>query len=53
VHFPDHRILRTVTKKRMLKKLKGADDKSGILPSYLGLLNYGNTEKLKAKINRL
>ena len=52
VHFPDHSVLRTVTKKRMLKRLKSDHKKSGIVQSYLGLLGYGNTEKLKMYVKR-
>ncbi|MEK7194708.1 MAG: reverse transcriptase domain-containing protein [Patescibacteria group bacterium] len=49
VHFPDHRVLRTVTKRRMLKKL---EDNPGpeTTASYLGLLGHGNTRKLQIKI---
>jgi hypothetical protein len=48
VHFPDHRVLRTATKRRMLKKLGavGAESKY----SYLGMLKHGNTFKLRQKI---
>ncbi|HEY4528373.1 MAG TPA: reverse transcriptase/maturase family protein [Candidatus Paceibacterota bacterium] len=42
VHFPEHRILRTVTKRRMFRNIS---EKS--LPSYLGLLKWGNTYKLR------
>lgn len=41
VHFPDHRVLRTVTKKRMLKKLKPEN-----LTSYTGMLQWGSGRKL-------
>lgn len=45
VHFSDHRILRTTTKRRMLKKLE-VNDRREVLSSYLGLLKYGNTYRL-------
>lgn len=45
VHFSDHRILRTTTKRRMFKKLE-VDGRREVLSSYLGLLKYGNTYKL-------
>ena len=45
VHFPNCRILRTSTKKRMLKKLNQDN-----LSSYLGLLKHGNTHKIVEKI---
>ena len=46
IHFPDHRILRTATKRRMFKKLS-ISSKPESLNSYLGLLKHGNTFKLK------
>lgn len=52
VHFPNHRVLRTATKRRMFKNL-GGDSQSSTIQSYLGFLKYGNTEKLKNKISKL
>lgn len=50
VHFADYRVLRMVTKKRMMRNLA----RPGITPettqSYLGLLSHGNAKKLSAKI---
>ena len=46
VHFPDHRILRTTTKRRMLKNLSKNPTKEA-LASYLGFLKHGNTHKIK------
>lgn len=45
VHFPDHRVLRTITKRRMLKRVEPKN-----LDSYLGLLKHGNSYKLRRKI---
>lgn len=45
VHFRDHRVLRTTTKRRMLKNLS-RDAKSESVQSYLGLLQHGNARKL-------
>ncbi len=45
VHFPDHRVLRTTTKRRMMKRLL-VSDKQQVRQSYLGLLKHGNTYKL-------
>ncbi len=42
VNFPKNRILRTSTKRRMLSKINKDN-----LQSYLGLLQHGNTVKLK------
>ena len=44
-HFSDHRVLRTTTKRRMLKRL-GNSQKPETLWSYLGLLKHGNTQKI-------
>lgn len=49
VHFPNHRVLRTGTKRRMMKKLRDAY-RSETLESYVGLLNHGNAKKLQAEI---
>ena len=49
VHFTDHRILRTVTKKRMFRNLE-TNYKPEVLGSYLGLLSHGNTSRLKEKV---
>jgi RNA-directed DNA polymerase len=49
VHFPDHRVLRTVTKKRMIRNLR-KEFKLEAVQSYLGLLNHGNTYKIRRKI---
>lgn len=48
VHFPDHRLLRTATKRRMIRKLRS--EKIGSIRSYQGLLRHGNTYKLRASI---
>jgi retron-type reverse transcriptase len=49
VHFPKYRILRTATKRRMLKKMK-SNSKNETIQSYLGLLKHGNTYKLRKGI---
>ncbi|MCC7160638.1 group II intron reverse transcriptase domain-containing protein [Candidatus Nomurabacteria bacterium] len=49
VNFSKHRILRTTTKRRMLKNLK-QNPKEETKQSYLGMLSHGNTRKLKRKI---
>ena len=51
VHFPDHRVLRTTTKRRMFKRLRETKTIE-ILNSYLGLIKHRNTEKIKKKIFR-
>lgn len=49
VHFSDHRVLRTTTKRRMFKRLEESP-RSETLNSYLGLLKHGNTSGLKSNI---
>lgn len=45
VHFPDHRVLRGATKRRMIRTL--AEERSEPrLQSYRGLLSHGNAKKL-------
>ncbi len=46
VHFSDHRVLRTVTKKRMFRNVTSKPDSEVIRQSYLGLLTHGNGYKL-------
>ncbi len=48
VNFFDHRTLRTSTKKRMIKRI-AENPKTEVVCSYLGLINYGNTYKIKVK----
>lgn len=50
VHFPNHRVLRNATKKRMFRNLKQNEFKEGSLASYLGMLKHGNTFKIQKKI---
>lgn len=50
VHFPDHRVLRTSTKRRMFKRIGQTDGKKETVQSYLGLIGHGNTQKLRRKI---
>jgi retron-type reverse transcriptase len=49
VHFSDHRVLRTTTKRRMLKRMMN-NPKLQTIQSYLGMLSWGNTKKLRQKI---
>ena len=48
VHFPHHRVLRTATKKRIVKNV---GDKS--LTSYTGMLRWGNGYKLTEELEKL
>ena len=49
VHFPHHRVLRTSTKRRMLKNLSVNKSKE-TKASYLGMLRHGSTYKLRQKL---
>ena len=49
VHFPNHRVPRTATKKRMFKKISEYSMEETIV-SYLGMLSHGNTKKLQETI---
>ena len=52
VHFPDHRVLRTATRRRMMKRIL-ENTKNGTLQSYSGLLSHGNTNGVRKKIASL
>jgi len=49
VHFPDHRALRTKTRRRMFKRIAVSPTPETV-NSYLGLLKHGNTRKLQKQI---
>lgn len=49
VHFPDHRVLRTATKRRMFRRL-AENPKEETIASYIGLLSHGNTLTLQKMI---
>ncbi len=46
IHFPDHRVLRSTTKRRMLRNIKEYPQPETI-NSYRGLLGHGNTYKIQ------
>lgn len=50
VHFPDHRVLRTTTKRRMLHRVVGLEKDSPTVRSYFGMLQHGNAEKLRRDV---
>jgi len=49
VHFFDHRVLRTSTKRQMFRNLAGEPNRAQI-SSYLGMLEHGNTRILAVAI---
>ena len=52
VHFSRHRVLRTATKRRMLKRII-ENPKPESVNSYLGLISHGNSYKLRKRIANL
>lgn len=50
-HFHDYRVLRTTTKRHMMKKLEVSNSPEA-LRSYLGLLTHGNAHKIRQEIMR-
>lgn len=52
IHFPNHRVLRTATKKRMFKRIS-ENSKEETVTSYIGMLKYGNAYILKEHIKML
>ncbi len=52
VHFPDHRVLRTVAKRRMFRNITGSEEDGAVVRSYLGLMRHGNAEKLWLRVEQ-
>jgi len=52
VHFPDHRVLRTSTKRRLIRRISGLEKAHPTTHSYLSMLSHGNTNKLREKIEK-
>lgn len=50
VHFPKHRVLRTVTKRRMFKNLGKKEYTKNSVQSYLGMLKHGDSHNIKQEI---
>ena len=48
VHFPDHRVVRTATRRRMFRRLEEHPTED-TLASYIGLMRHGNAERLKTE----
>ena len=51
VHFPDHRVLRTNTKKRMERRIT-ENPVPATYNSYLGSLRHGNTYKVQKELTK-
>ena len=50
VHFPDHRVLRTSTKRRIIRRLETTTSVA-TRQSYRGLLRHGNTMKIQRELS--
>lgn len=50
VHFPKHRVLRSATRKRMMRNI-AHNKKPETISSYIGMLSHGNAYRLKKAIN--
>jgi RNA-directed DNA polymerase len=46
VHFPDHRVLRTATKRRMMRRMAESPTEA-TRQSYRGMLGWGNARKIR------
>ncbi|TSC55623.1 MAG: hypothetical protein Greene071421_548 [Parcubacteria group bacterium Greene0714_21] len=53
VYFPDHRVLRTMTKRRMFRGIKRKRGNMATVQSYFGLMSHGNTKKLQQEIDEI
>ena len=53
INFPNHRVLRTATKRKMFRNIEAEtyDKKENTIASYLGMLGWGNGYKLSTKLN--
>ncbi|MEK7643462.1 MAG: reverse transcriptase/maturase family protein [Patescibacteria group bacterium] len=50
LHFPYHRILRTVTRKRIFRMLERKQRNEETIQSYFGILKHGNCYRLTEKV---
>jgi len=50
VHFRDHRVLRTIAKRRMFRNIKNKQGDTNTVQSYLGLIGHGNSRRLENEI---
>jgi RNA-directed DNA polymerase len=53
VHFPRYRVLRTVTKRRMFRRIEASKRNNATVQSYLGLLTHGNAHALSERVHSL
>ena len=50
VHFPDHLVLRTNTKRKAFRRIERVKGDRATVQSYLGLMRHGNTYKVQKEI---
>ena len=50
IHFPDHRVLRTATKRRMMKRI-ALHPTNETIASYRGMLSHGNARKIEKLVD--
>lgn len=50
VHFPDHRVLRTSTKRRAVRNCTGRLADDPVVRSYVGVCGWGNARKVRKQI---
>jgi retron-type reverse transcriptase len=51
VHFPNRRVIRTATKKRMLRRIEKHPTKETVA-SYIGMLSHGNAKRITGGIKK-
>ena len=52
VHFVDHRVIRLVTKRRIIRRIAESQSNE-TLQSYFGILQHGNSKKIQAVMNEV
>mgnify|MGYP001562315763 CR=1 FL=1 len=53
VHFTDHHVVRTVSKRRMFRNVHIKEGNNNTIQSYLGLLSHGNEKISSARLENL
>ena len=53
VHFVDHRVFRTISKRRMFRNIRAKQGDNETVQSYLGLLRHGNSYSLLSDVDEL
>ena len=51
VHFPDHRVLRTATRRRIVNRIS-VQSKRETIASYVGMLKYGDAMKISKEVEK-